>query len=208
MSINSYNIFNGILGAFSDKSTIGIIPVDSRKSRKSAGPCIGLSKMLADNLPGKVVAVDASIPDGSFDNTFPEINHAGLSDLCNDNPPEINHCLIDSGMGFSVMPFGNNRSKGNVNGYLSSIYMDNTIKQLRDRYKYVLVQLPSPDNYPAIYQAASKFDTVVITLTYAFSRWEPALCAVSQFKEYGINPCGVIMDERRFVIPRWLYGKL
>ena len=51
------------------------------------------------------------------------------------------------------------------------------------------------------------FDAAVLTISCEKTKWEVALYAIEKLKNIGTRVLGVIMNERRYYIPRVLYGK-
>ncbi len=79
------------------------------------------------------------------------------------------------------------------------------LKDLNERYDFVLFQMGAVNHFPAISQTLSLFSGAVITVNCESTRWEVAQRLKENLESAGVNVLGVVMNERKFYIPNWLY---
>jgi Mrp family chromosome partitioning ATPase len=82
------------------------------------------------------------------------------------------------------------------------------MKKLKKDYRYVIVDLPAINEVKWAVRAASLCDGVGLVVEAERSRWEAILEAKQQLLMSHANILGVILNKRRFPVPKWLYESL
>ncbi|MEN6337668.1 MAG: polysaccharide biosynthesis tyrosine autokinase [Phycisphaerales bacterium] len=82
------------------------------------------------------------------------------------------------------------------------------MRKLKRDYRYVVVDLPAINEAKWTVRAASLCDGVGLVVEAERSRWEAILEAKQQLLMSHANILGVILNKRRFPVPRWLYENL
>lgn len=169
---------------------------------------------LARDKRAKVLLIDANfsnpdLSDGyaalhgmSLENTSPPSR--GVADVLLGDLPIEDVIVSSDGRGFDFVPSGADRSRKQAGFYKKSL--KKAFSTLRDRYDLVVVDSPgllmSVDS--SIF--ASEADSVVLVARAGLTRIETVKNAVAILERGGIQPVGVILNFRKFPVPKALYG--
>jgi capsular exopolysaccharide synthesis family protein len=83
--------------------------------------------------------------------------------------------------------------------FISSIY---------DNFDYLILDAPPVLIYPEFRILCSKMDGVVLVLESGNARRQVALKAKKEIEEAGGRILGVVMNRRKYYIPKWIYKRL
>lgn len=155
----------------------------------------------------KVILIDAN-PDGHILHRILGVSESpGLTDLLSGHTScsqAIRHC---EKFGFFYLTFGSS-SSGKLEPFTG--FMGNRFEilltKLRREFDYVLVDgsaLFGPSDSMVI---APKMDGVLLVVECENTRWEVLNTAEEKLRHAGAEPTGVILNRRRYYIPKLLYG--
>jgi len=103
-------------------------------------------------------------------------------------------------------------SAGTINGNLSEIFDSEKFTSLLDSikkdYRYVVIDLPAVNEASWALRLARLCDGVGLVVEAERSRWEVAQRTKELLEQSKAKIIGVIINKRRFYIPRWLYQTL
>ena len=98
------------------------------------------------------------------------------------------------------------------NGNLAEIFQSRKFTDLFDdmecRGRFVVIDLPPLSEVGAAARVASLCDGVVLVAEAGRLRWQVGQRVVQQLERAQANLLGVVLNKRRFPIPRWLYRTL
>ncbi len=80
--------------------------------------------------------------------------------------------------------------------------------KVQDNYDYVIVDGSSVLGSSDVSLLADRFDSVAIVVKCEKTKWEVLQMAASKIETSGGNLLGVILNERKYYIPKFLYGKI
>lgn len=82
------------------------------------------------------------------------------------------------------------------------------LADLRDRYDFIIVdgQAVVESSYATV--LANRFDGVILVIECEKTKWEIVQMAVDKIHKIGGTVLGVILNKRKYYIPRFLYGRI
>lgn len=154
----------------------------------------------------KVYLVDANLRTPSLHQAFHLDRENGLTELCSGkrNLEEVvkkthfdNLWVITSGIPHPnpLMIFENR-------------VLDPHIEQMKARAEWVLFDSPPVKYYTDSTALARRVDGMIMVVQAEKTRWEVARFNIERLESGNGNMLGVILNKRRFYIPRWLYRTL
>ena len=79
------------------------------------------------------------------------------------------------------------------------------IGMLRERYDYTIFDVPSITEYPIAVSIGNHVDGVVMVVEAERTRWPVIENTKRAYEAIGAKVIGVVLNKRRFYIPRWVY---
>ena len=154
----------------------------------------------------KVLLIDANLRSPRLHQIFKIDHNQGLSNLIT-NDQEKPSLFKKIGHGdLYLIPCG-----GNHTGPLSlfeSHRFDQTLKNMRDKFDYVLLDSPPVNDCAECRIIATKVDGVILVVESGKTRSQVAVKAKQELEDAGANVLGVILNRRRHFIPEWIYKRL
>ena len=154
----------------------------------------------------QVLLVDANLRTPSLHQTFHLERENGLTDLCcgKRSLAEVvkktrfeNLWVITSGI-----------RHPNPFAIFENRVLDPHIEQMKAGAEWVLFDSPPIKSYTDSIALARKMDGVVMVVQAEKTRWEVAQHNIERLESGNGNILGVILNQRRFYIPGWLYKTL
>ena len=105
-----------------------------------------------------------------------------------------------------VVPCGKNRSRS-LNLFETTRF-DRTLKLMRDKFAYVILDAPSVTSYAETKVMATKVDGVILVIESGKTRRQVAIKAKQELEDAGAKVLGVILNRRKHYIPDWIYKRL
>jgi protein-tyrosine kinase len=81
-------------------------------------------------------------------------------------------------------------------------------KKLKQRFDVILVDSPSAITLMDSAAISSRVDGIVLVVEAERTRWPVAENVRDRIKNSGGNILGIVLNKRRYYIPRWIYKKL
>jgi capsular exopolysaccharide synthesis family protein len=178
----------------------------SHHNEGASSVAANLARALARPGDGQVLLVDANFQHPSIHQIFESRLSPGLSDILT-NGQNIDGVVVPS-------PVQNLHilSAGTINGDLSEIFDSEKFTSLLDSikkdYRYVVIDLPAVNEASWALRLARLCDGVGLVVEAERSRWEVAQRTKELLEQSKAKIIGVIINKRRFYIPRWLYQTL
>jgi len=178
----------------------------SHHNEGASSVAANLARALARPGDGQVLLVDANFQHPSIHQIFESRLSPGLSDILT-NGQNIDGVVVPS-------PVQNLHilSAGTINGNLSEIFDSEKFTSLLDSikkdYRYVVIDLPAVNEASWALRLARLCDGVGLVVEAERSRWEVAQRTKELLEQSKAKIIGVIINKRRFYIPRWLYQTL
>jgi hypothetical protein len=90
-------------------------------------------------------------------------------------------------------------------------HSDTLIKYLqsaKQEYRFTVVDIPALSEDSSAIRLAGSCDGVVLVVETERLRWEAVATAKQQLQRPNINILGVLLNKRRFPVPKWIYAAL
>ena len=168
--------------------------------------CSRAARILASQDKSPVCLVDANLRSPGLHQTFGVENHHGLSDALDDTRPIRDFVRPLGKDNLWLLSCGAHAAERS--SLLSSNRMRLRLSELRQYFKYVLIDSPALNvgNDAILLGGAS--DGVVLILKAESSRREAAQKAVQDLQNAGVRILGAVLNQRTFPIPQAIYNKL
>jgi|SaaInlStandDraft_7_1057024.scaffolds.fasta_scaffold12391_3 protein-tyrosine kinase len=170
--------------------TVSVISMAVALSQKAGVKVVLVETSSATSVPQKMFGTDARL--GLSDIIFADVEIDKAI-----HPTEYDN--------FSVIPFGREFKEKKLNLFETNKFKD-LILRLKEQFDYVLVDGPAVFISPAITLIARHFDAVLFVVECEKTRWEVLEEATKKLKNVGGNVIGVVMNKRKYYVPRWFYG--
>jgi len=196
-----------LLGPKGSKKVPRVLAITSSHDREGVSTvAANLAATLARPGDGQVLLIDADIRHPSVHQIFEARLSPGLTDiLANGKSGEAI---------FASSPVQNLRilSAGTADGNLSEMFDSegfiNLLNSIKKDYRFVVVDLPAVNEASWAVRLARLCDGVGLVVEAERSRWEVVQRTKELLVKSNANVLGVVINKRRFYIPKWLYRTL
>jgi capsular exopolysaccharide synthesis family protein len=155
----------------------------------------------------RVLLVDAKVNAPTLHRIF-EIDPGvgGLVDLIKDgsDPDRFIQKVGDSNL--HVLPLGNSRTTSAK--LFKDAKLDTFLHKTVESYDYVILDGPPVLSAALPHVVGPRMDGVVLVIESGKTRRGAALRAKQELEKSGANIIGVILNNRKYYIPRWIYRRL
>ncbi|MFH0910749.1 MAG: CpsD/CapB family tyrosine-protein kinase [Planctomycetota bacterium] len=158
---------------------------------------------LSQSLAVRVLVVDGNYLHPRLHGLFNLPNETGLRDLLADPQRPLDGVIQKDCGGFDVLPAGRGDAQ-NLKTLTSAVF-GKILGRLKEKYDYILFDLPAVNEFPGIGNVAAQFDGVVLVVACEETRWEVAQNIKEKLSSAGANLLGVMLNKRKFYVPTWLY---
>jgi protein-tyrosine kinase len=168
--------------------------------------CCRAAQILASQDKSPVCIVDANLRSPGLHQVFGVENHHGLSDALAETQSIRNFVRPLGKQNLWLLSCGANATKRSR--LLSSNRMRLRLSELRQYFKYVLIDCPALNVGNDAIVLGGAADGVVLILKAESSRREVAQKAVQDLQNAGVRILGAVLNQRTFPIPQAIYNKL
>ncbi|MBF0343724.1 MAG: CpsD/CapB family tyrosine-protein kinase [Nitrospirae bacterium] len=167
---------------------------------------INISYSISKATNESVLLVDGNIHKPTIFKLFNTVNTPGLTEYFlgqEDYYASIQATMYNN---LTIMPSGLEISNSN-DLYDASIF-ENKLNELKARFNYIIYDSHSVLSYPDTSIIARYFDAIVIVVECEKTKYDVIQQAKDKLESVGGKIWGVVMNKRKFYIPRFLYGKI
>ncbi|MBF0327743.1 MAG: CpsD/CapB family tyrosine-protein kinase [Nitrospirae bacterium] len=190
--------------AAKDKDVRTIFVTSCNNSEGKTISAISLAYALYNETNLNVLLVDGNLQRPKLHELFNVEQSPGLSDFVLEG--SVNVFRETEFERLMVMPAGTKIS--NTLDVFRATDFGEKMAMLRDKFDYVIVDSSSILGSSDTSVAAQKFDGVVFVLECEKTKWEVLQMAVDKVVKLRGHVLGVVMNKRKYYIPRFLYGKI
>jgi capsular exopolysaccharide synthesis family protein len=168
---------------------------------------INFATLLAKEYKRKVLLIEVNLRTPSFQQVFKMNDSYGLAEAMEDScklEPAIQK--VGPGELYALMCGG--RMLNGMIGVVDSPEFDQFLVSMRERFDFVIFDSPPVPIFSEFRILCRKVDGVVLVLNAMKTRRQAALRAKLELEDAGAKLLGVIINKRKYYIPKWLYRKL
>ncbi|KJU87529.1 Exopolysaccharide synthesis protein [Candidatus Magnetobacterium bavaricum] len=167
---------------------------------------ISIAYTISKSSYDSVLLVDGNIHKPAIHKLFDTVNTPGLTDYLLERQQYDDSIQMTAYGNLSIMSSGSEIS--NPNRLYDVAIFDERINRLKDDFKYIIYDGHSVLTYPDTSIIASYFDAIVMVVECEKTKYDVLTQAKDKLEAVGGKVWGVVMNKRKFYIPRFLYGKI
>ena len=166
----------------------------------------GLPVDTGEKISGGIVLIDANLRRPALHSMFDLDRKRGLTELLTGelqldqvlkNAPRKNLWLITAG-----------KPAANPADLLGSLVMKGILSECGQRFQFVIVDSAPVTLYAETLALAKQVETVVLIVRARETRWDVTLSAKTQIQKVNPRLLGVVLNQRKFYIPEWIYQRI
>jgi protein-tyrosine kinase len=161
-----------------------------------------LAQALSKYVSSNVLLIDGGARRPALHTELSIAESPGLAEILS-GAASIDDAVVSREGWFDVLTAG--RSEARDFKAMAGEKFASLLKRLNARYDFVLFHMGAVSHFPAMAQTLSHFSGAVITVNCESTRWEVAQRLKGNLESAGVRVYGVILNERKFYIPNWLY---
>ena len=187
--------------------TVKIVLITATAAGSGASTtAVSLATDLAKDARLKVLLVDANMRTPGLYKIFKTETAGGVYDLLNKNNGNLLK-LKKVGPG-ELYLFPSGVSRPVDDHHFSSDLFENFIQRVRKSFDYVILDSAPISIYPDSQAICSKVDGVILVIEAGITRRQVALRAKKELEAAGAKILGVVLNRRKYYIPKWIYTRL
>ena len=168
--------------------------------------CMGAAEALAAQVGEPVCLVDSNLRLPSLHLCLGAENREGLSEALANDAPIRKYLQKLSTPNLWFLPSG--RSSSPTLGVVNSSRLAARILELRQEFRYTLMDSPPVNVYSDAVPLGQISDGVILVVAANSTRIEAACKAKDCFESAGANLLGVVFNSRTYPIPQAIYNRL
>jgi len=195
-----------LTGAGRGPAILAVASADHGEGRSSLALALGLQIMSSLGSPALVVEANLRSPGLGRPMNLPP-NIPGVASLLKNgaDPKEAIYKLGPNAP--DVIPAG--KAEPDEIGKLMNLEkMDKLFKTLAQRYPYLVIETPPINYYPETKLIITLADGVILTVKAGVTSRETAMLATRKIESINGKFLGVVLNQKRFHLPEWLYKRL
>jgi protein-tyrosine kinase len=195
-----------LLARHPEKSIKTILFSGTTHGDGSSTTAINFATTLAKSCLLKVLLIEANLRTPSLQELFHLEPHHGLSDLLtNGSHPEAILKKVGTHSLYVVTPGA--RHAPPVSLFESKPFCE-FLTSMREKFDYIILDGPPLLSFTESRVLCAKVDGVVMVLASGTTRRQVAARTKKEIEEAGGKVLGMVLNKRKFHIPRWLYRML
>lgn len=198
------NFKGNLMSTATGKTVKSIMVTSAMNGEGKTTAALSLAYTLAVNAKDNVYLADGSWNAPKMDKVFNFGEVPGISDYFRDDI-DLNEIVRQTQTAnLSVIPFGKKTS--NSMEILKPAVLKEKIDELKSRCDYLIFDAASIMGSSDMAVLSTFFDGVILVIECEKTKWQVVELAKSKLESAGANIVGVVLNKRKFYIPRWLYG--
>lgn len=164
-----------------------------------------LGIILSRKAPLRALLVDANLRRPSLDKLFKITSKTGLADVL-EGKTALKDAIYEANSRLHILPAG--RTDFNPSVLLDSLSMKNLISSLRKDYDLVIIDSAHLKSSKDAQVLAGSVDGVCLVVNERITRRQVLGAALAPLKEKKVNFLGVILNNRTFPVPQFVYDRV
>ncbi len=153
-----------------------------------------------------VLLIDANLRSPRLHEVFNVGYNQGLGDLLTKEEEKISIFKKVGHGNLYLIPCG--KKKSGPLAIFESTRFDKTLKLMREKFDYVILDAPPVNSYAETKVMGKKVDGVILVIESGKTRKQVAIKAKQELEDAGAKVLGVILNRRKHYIPEWIYKRL
>jgi capsular exopolysaccharide synthesis family protein len=187
---------------FRDESINTVMVTDSEGSIEAPIITSNIGMLLANNTGRRILIIDADFRQSAVTGILNVKNDMGLADVFEKNIP-ITNAIINVEPNLYILPSG--QTSVNPVIILDSPKIGQIMSKLKDQFDLILISCPDLRNYTDALILSSLTDATVIVINEGKVRKQIFDNAIAPLKQRQVNILGIILSNRKYVIPSLIY---
>jgi protein-tyrosine kinase len=172
----------------------------------SSFTAVSLATTLVRDFRLNVLLIDANLRRPGLHEIFHIDNNQGLSNLLAQEEDKTFFVKKVGRGGLYLIPCG--KKKPESTNLFESNRFEKILKTMREKFDYVILDVPPVNSYAESIVIATKVDGVILVLESDKTRQQVAMRAKQEMEKAGARVLGVILNKRKYYIPEWIYKRL
>lgn len=164
---------------------------------------IATAKVMANHLDTSILIVDNNMNFPGAHRYLNQSSSPGLSDAIADPSLTVDDITKKQIPWVDLIPCGKTDLAGSKG--LTSARFQDLFSQMKKSYEFILFDMGPINLAPAMHHIMTYMDGVVLVVACESTRWEVAQNATQKLEAAGGDILGVILNKRKYYIPKWLY---
>jgi len=195
-----------LLGRYPDQCLKTLIFCSTAHGDGATTTAANFARTLVGDCRMKVLLVDANFRTPCIHDLFQVENTPGLSDYLADgtqqNPP-----IVKGGLSNLYVLSSGSKCSSPIRLFEAKKF-DRFLQEASERFDYVILDTPPLPSFAESKVICPKVDGVVLVVGAGKTRRQVAQRAKKELEESGGNVLGVVINRRKFHIPKWIYERL
>ncbi|MBI5739903.1 MAG: hypothetical protein HZA16_04200 [Nitrospirae bacterium] len=196
------NLSENIFLSFRNKNLKSILVADTEGCRETAFIICNIGSYLAAHHGDKVLIIDANLRSSSISGVLGIQNTPGIVDVL-EGKAGLNDAIVEISPGLYVLPSGN--TSLNPVAYLESSGMSKLMSGAKELFGMIFVSSPDLLNFTDATVLAAYTEGVAVVINEGRTRRIIFQRAVDPLLKNKTNIIGIIVNNRTYVIPRFIY---
>jgi protein-tyrosine kinase len=189
-----------------DKRIKTILFTSTSQGEGTSTTAINFASSLVEDTEIRVLLVDANLRTPCLHEVFGVDHIQGLSELITKAGDLASKMKKIGATNLFVMPCGGRHS--NPVTLFETSQFDRFLEDVRAWFDFVILDAPPTTSFSEARVISRKVDGVVLVLGSGTTRRQVALNAKKELEEAGGKVLGVVLNRRKFHIPKWVYERL
>ncbi len=197
---------NTILSLYCGESGKSFMITSSLRREGCSTVASNLASIFAKDGSLKILLIDGNLRNPSLHKHFELENDKGLSDLLLGRATADDVIQETTLQNLSVITGGN--GKEDQTEFLENATLEEKLRSIKDKADYLIFDSPPVNAYPETHVLSSQMDGVILVVQAGRVRWEIAQKTKEQLELAHANILGVVLNRKKFIIPKFLYNRL
>lgn len=202
-------LHNNLILPFRDRNWVPkTIALTSGRNREGVSSITSkLAISLANHIEGRVLLVDTNFENPALQKVFRVPVSPGFGDVLIGNT-DLNHALHRTVVpNLHILPTG--ELGYNPTPKYDSPKFGDLMKEMENKYTFTIFDCPSFERDPnAAARLSSMVDGLILVVEAEETKWQVLDRIKNRLEKANANILGVVLNKRKFYVPKWIYRRL
>ena len=189
---------------YPDKAIKSIMFTGTSRGSGCSRTAVSFAMSLAKAFSHRVLLIDVNLKNPGVHKFFDGPETFALFDVFLNN-----HSIVDKKTRERLFVITcNGDYTEDVDGFLGSDRFEKFLEKMHERFDYIILDGPPVISNPEIRYIGSKVDGIILMLESGKTRRHVAEKAKQEIERAGGQFLGVVLNRRKYYIPKWIYRRL